>query len=187
MNATAAPVRRKLNPPQPAASPFPYHPGSLLSVNDLSLDALNHILEPRHRSREPGSADARPHPGQAAGGAAVLRVVHAHADQLRTGGQEPGRRHRADFEPVVEHRKGRVAEGHRAHAARAGRGGHHPAAQLLGRAVAAGRGDASAGAQRGRRHARASHPGAARSAHHPGASAAGHRARRRGHAGRRRR
>jgi len=44
MNAIAAPVRRKLNPPQPAAPPFPYHPGSLLSVNDLSLDTLNHIL-----------------------------------------------------------------------------------------------------------------------------------------------
>src|ERR1700757_3036354 len=44
MNATAIPVRRNLNPPQPAASPFPYHPGSLLSVNDLSLDALNQIL-----------------------------------------------------------------------------------------------------------------------------------------------
>jgi aspartate carbamoyltransferase catalytic subunit len=45
MNAiTAAPVRRKLSLPQPAASPFPFHPGSLLSVNDLTLDALNHIL-----------------------------------------------------------------------------------------------------------------------------------------------
>ena len=44
MNAIAAPVRRKLNPPQPAATPFPYHPGSLLSIKDLSLDALNHIL-----------------------------------------------------------------------------------------------------------------------------------------------
>ena len=44
MNVIAAPVRRKLNPPQPAASPFPYHPGSLLSINDLSLDALNQIL-----------------------------------------------------------------------------------------------------------------------------------------------
>jgi aspartate carbamoyltransferase catalytic subunit len=44
MNATATPVRRNLNPPQPAVSPFPYHPGSLLSVNDLSLDAVNHIL-----------------------------------------------------------------------------------------------------------------------------------------------
>ena len=44
MNAIAAPVRRKLNPPQPAAHQFPYHPGSLLSVNDLSLEALNHIL-----------------------------------------------------------------------------------------------------------------------------------------------
>ncbi len=44
MNATATPVRRNLNPPQPSVSPFPYHPGSLLSVNDLSLDAVNHIL-----------------------------------------------------------------------------------------------------------------------------------------------
>ena len=45
MNATLTPVRRQINPPEPAASSFPYHPGSLLSVNDLSLDALNHILE----------------------------------------------------------------------------------------------------------------------------------------------
>src|SRR3954449_10812819 len=44
MNAIAAPVRRKLNLPQPPASSFPYHPGSLLSVNDLTLDALDHIL-----------------------------------------------------------------------------------------------------------------------------------------------
>src|SRR3954454_16192070 len=44
MNAIAAPLRRKLNPPQPTASPFPFHPGSLLSVNDLSLEAVNHIL-----------------------------------------------------------------------------------------------------------------------------------------------
>jgi aspartate carbamoyltransferase catalytic subunit len=44
MNAIAAPARRKLNLPQPASSPFPNHPGSLLSVNDLTLDALNHIL-----------------------------------------------------------------------------------------------------------------------------------------------
>ena len=45
MNATLTPVRRQINPPQPAASSFPHHPGSLLSVNDLRLDALNHILE----------------------------------------------------------------------------------------------------------------------------------------------
>jgi len=44
MNAIAAPVRRKLNPPQPAASSFPNNPGSLLSVTDLTMDALNHIL-----------------------------------------------------------------------------------------------------------------------------------------------
>ena len=45
MNATLTPVRRQINPPQPAASSFPYHPGSLLSINDLSVGALNHILE----------------------------------------------------------------------------------------------------------------------------------------------
>jgi len=44
MNAIAAPVRRKLNLPEVAASPFPYHPCSLLSVKDLTLDALSHIL-----------------------------------------------------------------------------------------------------------------------------------------------
>jgi aspartate carbamoyltransferase catalytic subunit len=44
MNAIATPVRRKINTPQPAVSPFPHHPGSLLSITDLSLDALNHIL-----------------------------------------------------------------------------------------------------------------------------------------------
>src|SRR6202451_4104538 len=44
MNAISAPVRRKLAFPQPAASPFPFHPGSLLSINDLTLEALNHVL-----------------------------------------------------------------------------------------------------------------------------------------------
>jgi aspartate carbamoyltransferase catalytic subunit len=45
MNAITAPVRRKLNPPQPAPAPFPYHPGSLLSVNDISMEELNRILQ----------------------------------------------------------------------------------------------------------------------------------------------
>src|SRR5579872_6532835 len=44
MNAIAAPVRRKLNPPPPTASPFPHHPGSLLSVGALTLEAINQIL-----------------------------------------------------------------------------------------------------------------------------------------------
>ncbi|HEX8811410.1 MAG TPA: aspartate carbamoyltransferase catalytic subunit [Terracidiphilus sp.] len=39
------PARRKTHTPPLAASPFPYNPGSLLSVNDLTLDALNHLLE----------------------------------------------------------------------------------------------------------------------------------------------
>ncbi|MGA2672336.1 MAG: aspartate carbamoyltransferase catalytic subunit [Terracidiphilus sp.] len=44
MNRTATPVRRQLNTPPVAASPFPYNPGSLLSVEDLSLEAVSHLL-----------------------------------------------------------------------------------------------------------------------------------------------
>ncbi|MGA2168197.1 MAG: aspartate carbamoyltransferase catalytic subunit [Terracidiphilus sp.] len=44
MNPTATPVRRQLHLPPVPASPFPYHPGSLLSVGDLSLDGVSHIL-----------------------------------------------------------------------------------------------------------------------------------------------
>jgi aspartate carbamoyltransferase catalytic subunit len=45
MNATATPVRRQLHPPSVAPSPFPFHPGSLLSVQDLSLDGISHLLD----------------------------------------------------------------------------------------------------------------------------------------------
>ena len=44
MNATAIPVRRQFATPQAPASPFPYHPGSLLSVQDLNLEQVSHIL-----------------------------------------------------------------------------------------------------------------------------------------------
>jgi aspartate carbamoyltransferase catalytic subunit len=44
MSLTATPVRRQFRPPVAPASPFPYHPGSLLSVQDLSLDQISHIL-----------------------------------------------------------------------------------------------------------------------------------------------
>src|SRR3984885_6902147 len=44
MTAAAAPVRRQIHPPPVAASPFPYNNGSLLSVQDLSLDAVSHLL-----------------------------------------------------------------------------------------------------------------------------------------------
>src|SRR5579863_7305895 len=44
MNVAATPVRRKLQSPPPSVSPFPYHPGSLLSVGDLSLKDVSHIL-----------------------------------------------------------------------------------------------------------------------------------------------
>jgi len=44
MNAAATPARRQLHPPPVPASPFPYHPGSLLSASDLSLDEISQIL-----------------------------------------------------------------------------------------------------------------------------------------------
>lgn len=44
MSPTATPVRRQLTTPPVAASPFPYHPGSLLSVMDVSLDEVSRIL-----------------------------------------------------------------------------------------------------------------------------------------------
>src|SRR5580692_9204751 len=42
--ATTVPVRRQLHPPPVAASPFPYNPGSLLSISDVSLEAVSHLL-----------------------------------------------------------------------------------------------------------------------------------------------
>jgi aspartate carbamoyltransferase catalytic subunit len=44
MNPTAAPTRRPIHPPPAPESPFPYHPGSLLSASDLSLEQIGHIL-----------------------------------------------------------------------------------------------------------------------------------------------
>jgi aspartate carbamoyltransferase catalytic subunit len=44
MNLTSIPVRRQLNTPPVAPSRFPLHPGSLLSVEDLSLADVSHIL-----------------------------------------------------------------------------------------------------------------------------------------------
>jgi len=41
---TASPVRRNFSTPPAPASPFPYHPGSLLSVMDLSLDDIGRLL-----------------------------------------------------------------------------------------------------------------------------------------------
>jgi aspartate carbamoyltransferase catalytic subunit len=44
MNSTATPARRQLHLPPPPASAFPYNPGSLLSVSDLSLEQVSRIL-----------------------------------------------------------------------------------------------------------------------------------------------
>jgi aspartate carbamoyltransferase catalytic subunit len=44
MNAAVTSTRRQLHPPPLPASPFPYHPGSLLSASDLSLEGISHLL-----------------------------------------------------------------------------------------------------------------------------------------------
>ena len=44
MSPTATPARRQLPLPPVAASPFPYNPCSLLSTQDLTLDALSDVL-----------------------------------------------------------------------------------------------------------------------------------------------
>jgi aspartate carbamoyltransferase catalytic subunit len=44
MNPAATPVRRQLHLPPVPASPFPYNPGSLLSVMDLSVEGVDQLL-----------------------------------------------------------------------------------------------------------------------------------------------
>jgi aspartate carbamoyltransferase catalytic subunit len=44
MSQAAIPVRRQLQTPPVEASPYPYNPGSLLSVQNLSLEGLSHVL-----------------------------------------------------------------------------------------------------------------------------------------------
>ncbi len=44
MTATVTPARRQFHPPPVEPTPFPYNPGSLLSVNDLSLEAVSGLL-----------------------------------------------------------------------------------------------------------------------------------------------
>jgi aspartate carbamoyltransferase catalytic subunit len=44
MNAAVARTRRAIHHPPIADSPFPFHPGSLLSIDDLTLGDVGHIL-----------------------------------------------------------------------------------------------------------------------------------------------
>ena len=44
MSPVAVPARRQLTPPPVPPSPFPYNPGSLLSVQDLPLEGVSHLL-----------------------------------------------------------------------------------------------------------------------------------------------
>jgi aspartate carbamoyltransferase catalytic subunit len=45
MNPAAPTVRRPHNTPPVPASPFPYHPGSLLSVQDLTVEGVSRLLK----------------------------------------------------------------------------------------------------------------------------------------------
>ena len=45
MTTAVTPIRRPITTPPAPASPFPYHPGSLLSVADLGMDDIGHILD----------------------------------------------------------------------------------------------------------------------------------------------
>src|ERR1700691_3418122 len=45
MNPAAPAIRRALTTPPAPVSPFPYNPGSLLSVLDLSIDEVSRLLE----------------------------------------------------------------------------------------------------------------------------------------------
>ncbi|HEV2324276.1 MAG TPA: aspartate carbamoyltransferase catalytic subunit [Terracidiphilus sp.] len=44
MTTTATPIRRQLITPPVPPSPFPHHPGSLLSVTNLALEDVSHLL-----------------------------------------------------------------------------------------------------------------------------------------------
>lgn len=44
MNSTVMPARRQLHLPSASASVFPHHPGSLLSVQDLTLEDVSRLL-----------------------------------------------------------------------------------------------------------------------------------------------
>ena len=44
MTAAATPIRRPITMPPAPASPFPYHPGSLLSAMHLSLEDIGHLF-----------------------------------------------------------------------------------------------------------------------------------------------
>ena len=52
MNPAISTTRRQRSTPPAPVSPFPYHPGSLLSVLDLTVDGVSQLLIARHRARE---------------------------------------------------------------------------------------------------------------------------------------
>ena len=124
---------------------------------------------PRHRRDD--RALARPRGQEAAGPPRparrqpLLRVVDAHAVELRPGRQAALGRHDGAALVGLVRRQGRVAEGHGADARRVRPGRDRDPASAHRRAAARRRRDARARRQRRRRQAPASDPGAARPLH----------------------
>ena len=173
MNPTATPARRQLHPPPVPASPFPYHPGSLLSAQDLTLDGVSHILS-RATALENEDPLVR---DRILAKRRMALLFYESSTRTRTSFELAAKALGADT-TLVSSLSSSIEKGEslkdtgltlRALGAEAIILRHNSSgAPWLLEAD-----DAPAGAQRRRRHARASHAGAARSAHDSGASAAG--------------
>ena len=114
------------SPPAPA-SPFPHNPGSLLSVLDLTVDEVSHLLR---RATELENEDPIVRDRILAKRRIAL-LFYESSTRTRTSFELACKALGADTTLVsslsssIE--KGRVAQGHRPDFARAGRRGHHPA------------------------------------------------------------
>ena len=103
MNPAAPAIRRTLTTPPAPASPFPYHPGSLLSVLDLTVDAVSHLLA---RATELENEDPLVRDRILAKRRIAL-LFYESSTRTRTSfelaAKGARRRHHAGFEPQLEH------------------------------------------------------------------------------------
>ena len=161
MNATAPSVRRQIHPPPVPASPFPYNPGSLLSVQDLNLEGVSHILA-RATALENMDPLVR---DRILAKRRVALLFYESSTRTRTSFELAAKGLGADT-TLVSSLSSSIEKGEtlkdtgltlRALGAEAIILRHNSS----GARLAAGRSDPPARAQRRRRHARASHPGAA--------------------------
>ncbi len=127
MNPTATQVRRQIHTPPVPASPFPHHPGSLLSASDLTLDGLSHILT-RATKLEKMDRLVR---DRILAKRRVALLFYESSTRTRTSFELAAKALGADtalgFKPQLEHRKGRDAEGYWLDAAGPGCGDHYSA------------------------------------------------------------